>query len=155
MISYRVFRYETKVVVKTMHFCLQISAFIFVVVSLLAVFSYADNHLTSLHSWIGMIIVIVYGLQVWLTLHMYSMYEYFKEEKYSTHVFIVFSIKSKALVVLIRSRARVPLTFAYNDYVNKVVQRSPESRTWVFSGYSRFLSQGMLTAWDRFKLNCQ
>lgn len=68
MMSYRVFRYETKVVVKTIHLCLQIAAFIFVVVSLLAVFSFYNHegieNITSLHSWVGMIIVVVFGLQV-------------------------------------------------------------------------------------------
>ncbi|XP_028396994.1 cytochrome b561-like [Dendronephthya gigantea] len=68
MISYRVFRYESKVVVKTVHLCLQTASFIFVVVSLLAVFSHHDHkgeeNITSLHSWIGMIIVVVFGLQL-------------------------------------------------------------------------------------------
>ncbi|CAB3979051.1 Cytochrome b561 [Paramuricea clavata] len=68
MISYRVFRYETKVVVKSMHFCLQVAAFIFAVVGLLAVFSVRNHqggeNITSLHSWIGMIIVVIFGLQL-------------------------------------------------------------------------------------------
>lgn len=68
MISYRVFRYETKLVVKSIHFCLQVAAFIFAVVGLLAVFSFHNRqgkeNITSLHSWIGMIIVVIFGLQV-------------------------------------------------------------------------------------------
>lgn len=68
LISYRVFRYETTIVVKTIHVLLQIVAFIFAVVSLNAVFSFHNHqgveHMTSLHSWIGMIIVVVFGAQV-------------------------------------------------------------------------------------------
>ena len=55
---------------KTIHLCLQASAFIFAVVGLLAVFNYHNHqgfeNITSLHSWIGIVIVILFGLQVWL-----------------------------------------------------------------------------------------
>ena len=54
--------------VKTIHLCLQGAAFIFAVVSLLAVFDFHNHknmkNITSLHSWIGMVIVILFGLQV-------------------------------------------------------------------------------------------
>lgn len=66
--AYRIFRYEAKVIVKFIHLCLQVASFIFAVTALVAVFSFKNNmnypNITSLHSWIGMIIVISFGLQV-------------------------------------------------------------------------------------------
>lgn len=68
LMSYRIFRYEKKVIVKVIHLCFQIAAFIFAVTALLAVFDFHNHtnkpNITSLHSWIGMVLIITFGLQV-------------------------------------------------------------------------------------------
>ncbi|XP_012942274.1 cytochrome b561 [Aplysia californica] len=69
ILAYRVFRNDRKVFIKILHACMHISALIFASVGLKAVF---DSHnlrtppfanLYSLHSWIGLFVVVCFGLQ--------------------------------------------------------------------------------------------
>ena len=68
MIVYRVFRHENKFVVKLVHFGLQLVAFCVAVVGLKAAFDYHNSNnisnLYSLHSWSGLITIILFTTQV-------------------------------------------------------------------------------------------
>lgn len=68
IIVYRVFRHENKFVVKLVHFGLQLVAFCVAVVGLKAAFDYHNSNnisnLYSLHSWCGLITIILFTTQV-------------------------------------------------------------------------------------------
>ena len=68
MLVYRVFRNDSKMMVKVLHMVMQLSAFGFAVTGLVAVFNvHADEGippLYSLHSWIGIATISMFGLQV-------------------------------------------------------------------------------------------
>lgn len=68
MIVYRVFRHENKFLVKLIHFGLQLVAFIIAVWGLKAAFDFHNKNnipnLYSLHSWCGLVVVILFSLQV-------------------------------------------------------------------------------------------
>ena len=75
ILMYRVFRHERKKKLKLAHACIMISSFLLTVIGLKAVF---DSHnlkmqdgkpapianLYSLHSWMGIITVILFAMQV-------------------------------------------------------------------------------------------
>lgn len=68
IIVYRVFRHENKFVVKLVHFGLQLVAFCVAVVGLKAAFDYHNSNnitnLYSLHSWCGLITIILFTTQL-------------------------------------------------------------------------------------------
>lgn len=68
MISYRVFRNESLMFVKIIYTCLQVAAFIFGIIGLSAVLKYYDQQklksFHTLHSWIGIVLVTLFGFQV-------------------------------------------------------------------------------------------
>lgn len=68
MISYRVFRNESLMFVKIIYTCLQVAAFIFGIMGLSAVLKYYDQQklkpFHTLHSWIGIVLVTLFGFQV-------------------------------------------------------------------------------------------
>lgn len=68
MLVYRVFRKEKKLVVKLLHMVMQLAALGFAIVALAAVFSAHNDeglpNLYSLHSWLGLTTVTLFGLQV-------------------------------------------------------------------------------------------
>ena len=68
MIVYRVFRHENKFFVKLIHFGLQLVAFVIAVWGLKAAFDFHNKNnipnLYSLHSWCGLVVVILFSLQV-------------------------------------------------------------------------------------------
>ena len=68
MIVYRVFRHENKLFVKLVHFGLQLVVFAIAVWGLKAVFDFHNHNnipnLYSLHSWCGLITVILFSSQV-------------------------------------------------------------------------------------------
>lgn len=65
---YRVFRNEKKIIIKVLHAVMQLSALGFSIVALIAVFDAHNDegfpHLYSVHSWIGLATVVLFGLQV-------------------------------------------------------------------------------------------
>jgi predicted DNA-binding transcriptional regulator len=60
-------------------------------------------------------------------------------------------VRASALISSLRSWVRFLLR-TRDTYVKRVSHRFTESRTWVFSGYYGFLSQGMLTGWVGYPL---
>ena len=68
MLVYRIFRSCRMIYLKVIHAIIQAAALILVGVGLKAVFDSHDNwkepHMYSLHSWLGLITVILFGLQV-------------------------------------------------------------------------------------------
>lgn len=68
MIVYRVFRHENKFFVKLIHFGLQLIAFVIAVWGLKAAFDFHNKNnipnLYSLHSWCGLVVVILFSLQL-------------------------------------------------------------------------------------------
>ncbi|XP_074659727.1 transmembrane ascorbate-dependent reductase CYB561-like isoform X2 [Tubulanus polymorphus] len=69
MLVYRVFRNERKIIIKILHAVIQLSVVVFIAVSLKAVFTNhnasGNPNLYTLHSWIGLTTVILFGIQ-WL-----------------------------------------------------------------------------------------
>ncbi|XP_078572100.1 transmembrane ascorbate-dependent reductase CYB561-like isoform X2 [Branchiostoma floridae x Branchiostoma japonicum] len=67
ILTYRVFRDQVKLGVKILHTVLQIAALIFSIVALVATFDFHNANgianMYSLHSWIGLIVVILFALQ--------------------------------------------------------------------------------------------
>ena len=68
MLVFRMCRSCPKVPLKVVHTIIQAAALVFAGVGLAAAFDYHDRtnaeHMFSLHSWLGLIIVILFGLQV-------------------------------------------------------------------------------------------
>jgi len=69
ILAYRVFRNDRKVLIKVLHAVLHIGALIFASVGLKAVFDSHNlktppsNNMYSLHSWIGMFVIVCFGVQ--------------------------------------------------------------------------------------------
>ncbi|XP_035688206.1 cytochrome b561-like isoform X1 [Branchiostoma floridae] len=67
ILTYRVFRDQVKLGVKILHTVLQIAALIFSIVALVATFDFHNANgianMYSLHSWVGLIVVILFALQ--------------------------------------------------------------------------------------------
>jgi len=65
---YRLFRYSKKFTLKVLHAVIQISSLLFAAVGLAAVFDYHNRsgipNMYSMHSWLGLITVILFGIQV-------------------------------------------------------------------------------------------
>lgn len=70
ILAYRVFRNDRKLYIKILHASMHVAALIFASVGLKAVFDSHNNsgnaNLYSLHSWLGLTVVIAFGLQVCL-----------------------------------------------------------------------------------------
>lgn len=68
ILVYRVFRNYRKLPIKVLHAVLHILAFLFAVVAVKAVFEFHDSrripNLYSLHSWIGLVALVLFGVQV-------------------------------------------------------------------------------------------
>lgn len=68
MIVYRVFRHENKLLIKLVHFGLQLVAFVIAVLGLKAVFDFHNHkgipNLYSLHSWCGLLTIILFSCQL-------------------------------------------------------------------------------------------
>ncbi|KAA0184974.1 Cytochrome b reductase 1 [Fasciolopsis buskii] len=67
ILVYRVFRNYRKLPIKVLHAVLHILAFLFAVVAVKAVFEFHDSrripNLYSLHSWIGLVALVLFGVQ--------------------------------------------------------------------------------------------
>ncbi|TPP61094.1 Cytochrome b reductase 1, partial [Fasciola gigantica] len=67
ILVYRVFRNYHKLPIKVLHAVLHILAFLFAVVAVKAVFEFHDSrripNLYSLHSWIGLVALVLFGVQ--------------------------------------------------------------------------------------------
>ncbi|VDP67664.1 unnamed protein product [Echinostoma caproni] len=67
ILVYRVFRNYRKMPIKILHAVLHILAFLFAVVAVKAVFEFHDSrripNLYSLHSWIGLVALVLFGVQ--------------------------------------------------------------------------------------------
>ena len=72
MLVFRLCRSCSKVPLKIVHAIIQAAALVFAAVGLAAAFDYHDRvslaDMFTLHSWLGLIVVILYGLQVPLTI---------------------------------------------------------------------------------------
>ncbi|XP_076439653.1 putative transmembrane ascorbate-dependent reductase CYB561 homolog [Babylonia areolata] len=69
ILAYRVFRNEKKLYIKIVHAVVHVAALVFVGVGMKAVFDFHNltnkPNLYSLHSWVGLFVVVAFGLQ-WL-----------------------------------------------------------------------------------------
>ena len=72
MLVFRLCRSCSKVPLKIVHAIIQAAALVFAAVGLAAAFDYHDRDgltdMYTLHSWLGLIVVILFGLQVPLTI---------------------------------------------------------------------------------------
>ena len=65
---YRVFKNEKKIMIKILHAVMQLAALGFAITALVAVFSAHNDggiaNVYSIHSWLGLATVVMFGLQV-------------------------------------------------------------------------------------------
>ncbi|CAH1238261.1 CYB561 [Branchiostoma lanceolatum] len=77
ILTYRVFRDQVKFGVKVLHAVLQVTALIFAIVALVATFDFHNANgianMYSLHSWVGLTVVILFALQWVLGLSTYML----------------------------------------------------------------------------------
>ena len=68
MLIFRLFRYCRKFTLKVLHAVIQASSLIFAAVGLAAAFDYHNRvgiaNMYTIHSWLGLITVILFGIQV-------------------------------------------------------------------------------------------
>lgn len=89
ILAYRVFRNDRKLYIKILHASMHVAALIFASVGLKAVFDSHNNsgnaNLYSLHSWLGLTVVIAFGLQVCLHHKIFIKFILWKDQ---TNVFV-------------------------------------------------------------------